>query len=429
MEAKPLTRVEGEGTLKLILKDDLVQDVVLNIFEPPRFFESILKGKRFEVIPDITARICGICPVAYQMSGIQAVESVFNVKVSKEVEDLRRLFYYGEWIHSHAIHVFFMHLPDFLGLSSFFEFLKLNPDLSKKALFIKQTGRKILEVIGGRDVHPVTVCVGGFTHFPKDEEIKSLIPSLEKSYDYSLDILDFLSTLNFPQHLLPEDILFVSLKEEDHYPILKGKIYLSTGVGLDKDEFLKYFYEFEKPHSTAKYSKTKDGKTYIVGPIARFNNSFDNLTENSKKIALKYGVKPVERNMSKTIIVRVIEILDSIERSIELINLYQKNSLKNEKYEVSEGEGTGVSEAPRGILWHYYKINSNGLIEKANIIPPTSQNQSVMEELLRKNLTNKELKDESTLISYGKSIVRDFDPCISCATHFLKIDKLNLDNR
>lgn len=429
METKPLTRVEGEGTLKLILKDNLVQDVVLNIFEPPRFFETILKGKKFEVIPDITARICGICPVAYQISSVQAIESIFNIKVSKEVENLRRIFYYGEWIHSHAIHVFFMHLPDFLGLSSFFEFIKLNPDLSKKALFIKQTGQKILEVIGGRDVHPVTACVGGFTHFPQDKEIKSLIPYLEKSYDYSLETVDFLSKLNFPKHLIPEGIVFVSLKEEDYYPILKGKIYLSTGLTIDKDEFLEYFYEFEKPYSTAKYSKTKEGKTYIVGPIARFNNSFDNLTENSKKIALKYGVKPIESNMSKTIIIRMIELLDSIERSIELIKLYQRNRLKNEKYGIFEGEGTGVSEAPRGILWHYYKLNSKGIIEIANIIPPTSQNQSVIEELLKRLIINDNLKDELTLINYGESIIRDFDPCISCATHFLKIDKLNLNNR
>ncbi|WP_297890524.1 nickel-dependent hydrogenase large subunit, partial [Sulfurihydrogenibium sp.] len=329
MEIRPLTRVEGEGSLKVIIKDDTVVDVILNIFEPPRFFESILKGKRFDVIPDITARICGICPVAYQMSSVQAVESIFDVKVSKEVENLRRVFYYGEWIHSHAIHVFFMHLPDFLGLNSFFELLKTNPDLSKKALFIKQTGQKILEIIGGRAVHPVTVQVGGFTTYPKEMELKGIIPDLEKSYEYSLEILKFLSKLNFPQHLLPNNIIFVSLKEDEYYPILKGKVFISNGTIIDKDEFLYYFEEYEKSYSTAKYSKTKDEQTYIVGPIARFNNCFEYLTENSKNLALKYNLNPPEINMAKTIMIRMIEVLDSIERSIQLIKEYKNEGLRS----------------------------------------------------------------------------------------------------
>jgi coenzyme F420-reducing hydrogenase alpha subunit len=427
MEVKPLTRVEGEGSLKLVIKDGNIQDILINIFEPPRFFESILKGKRFDVIPDITARICGICPVAYQMSGVQAVESIFDVNVSKEIENLRRIFYYGEWIHSHAIHVFFMHLPDFLGLSSFFDFLKTNPDLSKKALIIKQTGQKILETIGGRSVHPVSVCLGGFTAYPSEDDLKKLIPDLENSYQYSLEILNFLSKLNFPNHTLPEDIVFVSLKEDSYYPILKGKIYLSTGIVIDKDEFLDYFEEYEKPYSTAKYSKTKDGKTYVVGPIARFNNCFDYFTQNTKMIATNYGLEPPEINMAKTIMVRMLEILDSIEMAVKLIKEYKKEKLKNEKYQIKAGDGTGISEAPRGILWHYYKIDDNGLIEKANIVPPTSQNQSAIEETLKKSLNC--IKNEKELINYSETIVRDFDPCISCATHFLKLEKLNLNDR
>lgn len=427
MEVKPLTRVEGEGSLKLVIKDGNIQDILINIFEPPRFFESILKGKRFDVIPDITARICGICPVAYQMSGVQAVESIFDVNVSKEIENLRRIFYYGEWIHSHAIHVFFMHLPDFLGLSSFFDFLKTNPDLSKKALIIKQTGQKILETIGGRSVHPVSVCLGGFTAHPLEDDLKKLIPDLENSYQYSLEILNFLSKLNFPNHTLPEDIVFVSLKEDSYYPILKGKIYLSTGIVIDKDEFLDYFEEYEKPYSTAKYSKTKDGKTYVVGPIARFNNCFDYFTQNTKMIATNYGLEPPEINMAKTIMVRMLEILDSIEMAVKLIKEYKKEKLKNEKYQIKAGDGTGISEAPRGILWHYYKIDDNGLIEKANIVPPTSQNQSAIEETLKKSLNC--IKNEKELINYSETIVRDFDPCISCATHFLKLEKLNLNDR
>ncbi len=420
-----LTRVEGEGSLKVYLKDGKAIDIDLNIFEPPRFFESILKGKEYSVIPDITARICGICPVAYQISGVQAIESIFKVEIPKEIEDLRRLIYYGEWIQSHVLHIFFLHLPDFLNLNSFIDIVKTFPNISKIALNLKKVSQKILEIIGGRPSHPVSIKVGGFYKLPEESKLKSLLPDLEDIYNQSLDAMKFLVSLNFPNHNLSKDFTFISLREEKFYPLLKGKIVTSDGLEFEKEKFLDFIYEYQKENSTAKFSLRKDGKKYIVGPIARFNNNYDYLTENTKKVCNKFNIHPYINNMSLSILVRMVEVIDSIERSILIINNYKKPEKSSVEYKVKEGEGTGISEAPRGILWHMYRLDEKGEILKANIIPPTSQNQEGMEYLV-KSLINENI--ENINIEAEKSI-RDFDPCISCATHFLKVDFINIKSQ
>ncbi len=416
-----LTRVEGEGALKIYLKDGKLVDVDLNIFEPPRFFESILKGKEYIVIPDITARICGICPVAYQISGVQAIESIFKVEIPKELEDLRRLIYYGEWIQSHVLHIFFLHLPDFLNLNSFIDIVKTYPNISKIALNLKKVSQRMLEIIGGRPSHPVSIKVGGFHKVPNESDIKFLIKDLEDSYNQSLDAMKFLVSINFPDHRLNKDFTFISLQEEKFYPILKGKIVTSDGLKFEKEEFLEFIQEYEKEKSTAKYSCRKDGKKYIVGPVARFNNNYEYLTENTKKICNKFHIYPSVYNMSKSILIRMIEVIDSIERSILIINNYKKLEKSSVEYEVKEGEGTGISEAPRGILWHMYRLDKEGKILQANIIPPTSQNQEGMEYLIKSLISGDVVCNGENIQTEAEKAVRDFDPCISCATHFLKI--------
>lgn len=425
---EPLTRVEGEGRLLVKVNNGLVEDVFLNIFEPPRFFESILRGRKYDSVMDITARICGICPIAYQISSVQAVESIFGVEVTPEIEDLRRLIYYGEWIQSHVLHVFFLHLPDFLGVDSIFEINKINPSIVKEALKLKSFSGKLVEIIGGRVSHPVNIKVGGFYRVPEKAELEPILKEIPTVYETGLKLLDFLAKLDYPSYQL-ENILFVSLIDPDNYPILKGDIYSSDGLIISKDEFLDYFQEYEVSHSNAKFCKRKDGKHYIVGPLARFNNSFELLLEETKRLAINYGITPPVNNPFKSILVRMLEILDCILRTEEKIRNYSKIENPYVSYKVKAGRGCGVSEAPRGILWHGYTVDEGGIVLQANIIPPTSQNQFAMEQDIRMVLKGVGGSDIQSFSLLAERLIRNYDPCISCATHFLRIEKLDFDNR
>ena len=415
-----LTRVEGEGRIWIEIDNGKIKDVILNIFEAPRFIEGILKGKDFSVIPDITARICGICPVAYQISSVQAVEDAFDVAVSQETERLRRIFYHGEWIQSHAIHVFFLHLPDFFGKSSIFEIAKENRELFLDGLKIKEAGSKIIEKIGGRVSHPVSVVAGGFTKYPEKGELEELIPEIENALERAVYWIEKFSQLNFPSDDMG-DIHFVSLQEEE-YPILKGEIVSNKGLKVTKEEFKELFTEFQVSYSTAKKCRIRGKEIYVVGAVSRFNNSFEKLSEIAVKTAKKIGLHPPVKNSFKTLLIRMIEIVHSLEKSIQLIKNYKKPS-ENSKITVKKSSGTGVSEAPRGILWHRYSFDEKGRILEADIVPPTSQNQDIMEENVKNHLKKVKNKDIDYLTSEAEKIIRNYDPCISCATHFLKIDK------
>ncbi|WP_456401300.1 Ni/Fe hydrogenase subunit alpha [Persephonella sp.] len=415
-----LTRVEGEGSITLIYEDEKLKDVRLKIFEPPRFIESILRGKDYFRIIDITARICGICPVAYQISGVYGIEDAFGVSTDSKIEDLRRLFYFGEWIHSHSIHVFFLHLPDFFNKTSIFEVSKEHPEFLKIGLIIKNVGSKLIEIIGGRSSHPVSPMVGGFTKFPDDEELKNLLPEIEEALDLSIYAVKKFSMFKFPECNLP-DIHFLSV-EEEQYPILKGEVVSNKGLKFTKDEFDSFIREYQVEYSTAKRAKIKDKELYLVGPVSRFNNSFEKLTETAQKLSLNIDLFPPVINIYKSILVRMIEIIHSLEMSKDLIKKYKKDNLRNINYSVKSGSGTGISEAPRGILWHKYSFDSGGKVISADIIPPTSQNQDIMELSVKTSVWR--LSDLEEILITGEKVVRTFDPCISCATHFLKVDKI-----
>ncbi|WP_457642463.1 Ni/Fe hydrogenase subunit alpha [Persephonella sp.] len=416
-----LTRVEGEGKIWIETENGKIQNVILNIFEPPRFIEGILRGKSYKVIPDITARICGICPVAYQISGVQAIEDAFDISVSRETETLRKLFYYGEWIQSHAIHVFFLHLPDFFGRSSIFEIAKENRKFFIKAIDIKNIGGKIIETIGGRVSHPVSVKAGGFTKFPDKKELEQLLPNIEEALDDSIRLAGEFSKFSFPENDIG-NIHFVSLYREDEYAILNGEIISNQGLKVTKDEFKKVFKEFQVEYSTAKKCRIYGKEIYMVGAISRFNNNFEKLSETALKVAKEINLFPPVKNSFKSILVRLIEIIHSLEKSIEIIKNYKKPT-NNEPAIPKASSGTGISEAPRGILWHRYSFDENGKILEADIVPPTSQNQDIMEFSVRNYLPNLNTTDLDKSVFEAEKVIRNFDPCISCATHFLKIDK------
>ncbi|MEJ5338687.1 MAG: Ni/Fe hydrogenase subunit alpha [Aquificaceae bacterium] len=412
-----LTRVEGEGSLEVFLRNGRPESLRLSIYEPPRFIEGILRGKPYYVIPDITARICGICPVAYQMSGVQAVEDAFGVKIPEDVEKVRRLMYFGEWIQSHALHVFFLHLPDFFRVPSVLELSKVDRELVLAGMEIKRAGSLIIQTLGGRTSHPVSVVPGGFSHLP--ESLTSLKEVLEKALDKAMWATERLAELHFPELEL-SNVLFVSLLEED-YPILKGNIHLE-GERISPRDFKDFFVEFEVPYSTAKHAMTKDGKVYVVGPLSRFNNAFERLSTLAREMATKVGLEPPVRNPYRSLLVRMIELVHSLERAVHMVREYRRPEVTRVKVVPKSSEGYGVSEAPRGILWHHYAFDEEGRILSADIVPPTSQNQRVMELVLWEFIRRQDSPTEELLRDQAEPIIRSFDPCISCATHFLRVN-------
>jgi len=405
----PLTRMEGLGRVKVFTEKGKVKDVRLEIFEPPRFFEKLLVGKTPDQVLDIVARICGLCPVAYQMSALEAFESIFEVKVPEHIRDLRRVIYCGEWISSHSAHVFLLHLPDFYGKDSF---LELPKDILEIGLSLRKVGNRILEILGGRHIHPVNLRVGGFYKLPSEDRIEEIIDLIERSILLAEEALDLVLSLDFPS--IEINCEFISLGGADLYPYTGGKIVSSEGWSIEKSEFENKFEEYQLPHSTALYSRIREGEFYIVGAMARIANNFHLLP---KEIREKIGKPP--KNPFKSIVVRVAEILYSLREAKRLL---ERISLKEPhvEWKPREGEGIGVTEAPRGILYHRYRVNSEGKVIEANIIPPTSQNQGIMERTVLEVLKTLKGKD---ILSLSERTIRTFDPCISCASHSVEISE------
>ncbi len=414
-----LARVEGEGALYVKVKNGYVVDVKLKIFEPPRFFEAFLRGRSFMEVPDITARICGICPVAYQMSSVHAIESIFDVKPTKQIRELRRLIYCGEWIESHALHIFMLHLPDFFGYDDVIQMSRQYPDLVKKALRLKKIGNEIVRVIGGREIHPINVRVGGFYKVPRKNDLKKLEDDLKWARDFSIEAVKFLSNLDFPE--FEQDYEFVALSHPDEYPFNEGRIVSNKGLDISVNEYDSYFIEEHVQHSNALHSKILGRGAYFVGPLARFNLNFDKLSPLVKEVSLDVDFKPICKNPFKSIIARAVETLYACDEALRIISEYEEPEKPFVEFSVKPGIGYGCTEAPRGILYHRYKVDEKGIILDAKIVPPTSQNLKMMESDLWKFTATYLNLPEDELTWKCEQAIRNYDPCISCATHFLKL--------
>jgi sulfhydrogenase subunit alpha len=414
-----LARVEGEGALTIRLKDGAVDDILLNIYEPPRFFEGFLHGRYFQDVPDITARICGICPVAYQMSSVQALEAALGVTISPEVRQLRQLLYCAEYIESHALHIYLLQAPDLVGYESALSLAVDAPDLVKKALRLKKIGNELLKTIGGRSVHPVNTCVGGFYRWPSVDAIRALIPELEWAVQASIETAKWAVTLNFPD--FEQDYEFVALNRIDEYAIYEGDILSSKGKRISPLDFENHYIETHVERSNALHSHTVENGTYFVGPLARLNLNFKKLRQVARETARAIGIKPPLRNPYKGLIARAIELVHSCDLAVELANAYQPQGPSFKEIKVRPGEGVGVSEAPRGLLYHRYVVDEQGLIRFARITPPTAQNFAQMEADLwaLAPMVVKQPQEEASL-SF-EHLLRSYDPCISCATHFLNL--------
>jgi len=414
-----LARVEGEGGLTVNLKGDQVTNVQFRIYEPPRFFEAFLRGRRFTEAPDITARICGICPIAYQISSTQAMENICGVSLNGQLQALRRMIYCGEWIESHVLHIYMLHAPDFLGYEDAISLAKDAPDAVKRGLRLKEIGNRLVILLGGREIHPINIRVGGFYKVPTHDELMALVPDLEWAVEAAEETVRWTAGFNFPD--LERDYEFVSLRHENLYPLEEGRIVSSRGIDIGVHEFLDYFEEEHVPHSTSLHARVKKRGEYATGPMARYNNNFDRLPDDIQKLAREVGLGEKCHNPFKSIIVRSIETLYACREALRLINEYKEPARPFTEVPARRGTGHGCSEAPRGSLYHRYTIDDDGIIQDARIIPPTSQNQKVVESDLLEFVQNHINLPKDELTWKCEQIVRNYDPCISCSCHFLKL--------
>lgn len=415
-----LARVEGEGSLYIKVKDGSVEDVRLKIFEPPRFFEAFLRDRDFKEVPDITARICGICPVAYQMSSVHAMEDALGVKVDGPLRELRRLLYCGEWIESHVLHIFMLHAPDFLGYEDAICMAKDHRDIVERGLKLKKAGNDLMAKIGGREIHPINVRVGGFFKVFKKRELKDLVEQLKWAREAALETVRWTAKLSFPE--FEQDYEFVALRHPDEYPVNEGRLVSSAGLDIDISQFNQHFEEEHVEHSNALHSVLKKRGAYFVGPMARFNLNFDRLSPIAKEAAQQAGLSGKCNNPFKSIIVRSVEVLYACDEALRILENYEMPDSPCMEIEPKAGTGHGCTEAPRGILYHRYTIDDSGKVLDAQIVPPTSQNQKTIENDLKHFVAKYLDLPDAELTWQCEQAIRNYDPCISCATHFLKLE-------
>lgn len=415
-----LARVEGEGSFHVKMEGSKVKESLLKIFEPPRFFEGFLQGRSFREVPDITARICGICPVAYQMSSVHALEKICGFEVDPQVRALRRLLYCGEWIESHALHTFMLHAPDFLGYPDAIAMAKDHQEWVEKALFLKKAGNDIVNILGGREIHPINVKLGGFYRYPQVSEFDELKTRLMKAQEIAYDAAIWMSSLEFPDYTF--DYEFLALTHADEYPMNEGRLVSNKGLNINVNDYEDHFTEEHMAYSTTLHTLLDHEKVVFTGPLARFHLNYDLLSEETQNLAVKANQKPGCRNPFKSLLVRMIETFYACEHAISIIENYHHPKRIKDDVLPKAGRGCAVTEAPRGILFHRYEIDEKGIVRNARIVAPTSHNQRVIEEDLRRLVEQFHELDDHTLTEKCEMSIRNYDPCISCSTHFLKLD-------
>jgi coenzyme F420-reducing hydrogenase alpha subunit len=412
-----LTRVEGEGALHVELRDGRPERVELNIYEPPRFFEAFLRGRSYTEPPDLTARICGICPVAYQTSACNAIEDACGVRLDPELIALRRLLYCGEWIHSHVLHIYLLHAPDFLGAPDVITIAKTQREAVERGLSLKKAGNQLQELIGGRAIHPVNVRLGGFYSVPTRADLRPMAEQLRRALDDAMATVRWVAGFDFPDLTIDHELLALT---GDRYPLEDGVIARSAGPSFPVSQFGEHVRETQVPHSTALHA-TLDGHRHLTGPLARYTLNYDRLSPLAREAAGAAGLGSQCRNPFRSIIVRAVEVVYAVEEALRIIENYQRPARPFVPVEARPGIGHGVSEAPRGLLYHRYEIDEGGLVVAAQIVPPTSQNQAAIEDDLTQLVTAQADLDDAALTALCERTIRNYDPCISCATHFLTV--------
>lgn len=408
-----IARVEGKGAINIFISDGELKGQI-SLYEPPRFFESFLVGRKYDEVMELTSRICGICPVAHQITSLQAVENAMGIEVSKQTEDLRHLLAMSAHIQSHLLSMYFLSLPDFLGYESFISMAKEHKDIAERALRMKKVANDITAIIGGRAVHPVTCIVGGFTTIPSRKKMETARKALKQIKQDALETAFLFSQLKLPD--FTRKCEHVALSHQKEYAVNKGKLISTEGLDIFPNEYRKFILEREVKHSNALHSYIKGRDSFMVGPLARINLNFNYLSDDAKEALKESGVSFPQFNPFLSHFARAIEIIHYIDSSIEIIeNLPFKE--ENVKIMVKGGIGSSITEAPRGILYHSYIINKKGIIEGADIVPPTAHNSYNMENDLQAFLSMLHDMPQEEIALKCEMLVRAYDPCISCSVH------------
>jgi len=415
-----LTRVEGEGALELEVTDGAIERLALRIYEPPRLFEKFVEGYECNQVIDMVARICGICPVAYQMSAVQAFEGLYGFEPPAWLRDMRRAMYCGEWLQSHALHIHLLAAPDFLGFDSAIAMAADYPDAVRRGLELQTLGNDLIALFGGRSVHPVGVRVGGFYRAPREEEVEALLRRLLAALPAAEALVSWTAGLDFPDD--EQTFISVALSHPEEYAIGRGNLISGQGLNTEISSYDSFFQEHQSPHSTALHS-TLEGQLYLVGPLARLNLNYHQLPKSVRESMDGCGITFPSHNMFHSIVARAIELHFVVYEAIRLLETYRVPEQPYVPLQPREGTAFGCTEAPRGILWHSYDVDDQGIVRYARIVPPTSQNQGRIEEDIRLSLEQLGLDSpDEALRLRAEQVIRNYDPCISCATHFLRLN-------
>ena len=420
-EVGELTRVEGEGSLHLRVRDGEIVEARLGIFETPRYFEQVVVGRSPDDVIDIVARICGICPVAYQMSASHAFEDLFGIRIDPASRALRRLFYCGEWIESHALHIYLLHAPDFLGYPSALDMAADHRPLVEQALKMKKAGNQLVTILGGRPIHPVSVRVGGWSRAPRASELKAHRAALDEGLAFALETVKIVGGFTMPP--FAREPRFVSLRHAAEYPYNDGRIVSSDGLDLAPSAWRDAFEEHHVQGSNALHARSKDGKgPYLVGPAARVTLAADQLHPLAREALAASGYADMIRtNMYASIVARAVELVHAFAEAIEIVDAYRPPAEPLVPWQSRPGVAAWATEAPRGLLFHRYEVDAAGRIASAQIVPPTSQNQAAIEsDLVVAAKEVLEMPHDAATVRL-EQMIRSYDPCISCATHFLDL--------
>jgi coenzyme F420-reducing hydrogenase alpha subunit len=420
-EVVGIARVEGEGTLKLRITDGEVREARLSIFEAPRYFEKLVVGRMPNEIVDIVARICGICPVAYQMGAAMAFEHLFEVEIDPQVKALRKLFYWGEWIESHALHVYMLHAPDFLGYESAIAMARDYKPVVEQALRLKRTGNELMKLIGGRAIHPVAMRVGGFSKTPSKAQIEATREPLTEALELSKATLQLVGTFKAPA--FERNPLYVAIKHPTEYGLNEGRIVSSDGIDVPIWGWRDAFHEEQHEGTNALHARTNDGRTYMLGPAARVTLNADQLHPIAREALDASGLaQQIARNPYWSIAARAVELIHASAAALDIVNAYEEPARPFVPWTPRGGETGWGSEAPRGICWHHYDVDDNGHVIGAQIIAPTGQNQGMIEQDLSGFAPQVLSLPHAEATVRLEQLIRAYDPCISCATHFLTLE-------
>jgi len=417
-----LTRVEGHGNIVVDVKNGELVKCELQIVEAPRFFEAMLRGRPYYEASHITSRICGICATGHATASLRATETALGVEISEQTELLRKLVFHGEIIDSHVLHVYMLVAPDFFGAGSVLPLAASHPEVVKRALRIKKLSGDLCAMVSGRHTHPIAMTVGGFTHLPTIKEMLAMRERLAAARADMDETMALLATLPWPQY--ERETEYVSLKKPDEYAFIDGQIATTDGFTYEIPEYRKVTNEYMAPHSTAKHAK-HNRESYMVGALARFNNNYDQLHPRAKAAAEALGMKPICTNTFLNSGAQAVEMVHCVEDSIRIIDELVDRGLKKEplyQFQGKGGEGVGSCDVPRGILFHNYVIDDEGFVQGANCVIPTGQNYANMEADMRALVPQILDQPQAKITHTMEMLIRAYDPCISCSTHFLKVE-------